>query len=56
MRTLKIRILHCVIWVITVYLRETTLTILVLTGEPVSLESEVVRVVSHRTMEILEIT
>ena len=36
--------------------RETTLTILVLTGEPVSMESEIVIEVSLSTTEISEIT
>ena len=44
-----------IISVISVVLRETTLTISDLTSEPVSKESEIVRVVSLRTAEISEI-
>ena len=50
-------LLHHVISVsISIELRETTLTISVLTGEPVSMESEIVRVVSLITTEISETT
>ena len=50
------RFLNCVIAVISVILRETTLTISVSTGEPVSMKSDILRVVSFTAMEILEIT
>ena len=43
------------IWIISVVPRETTLSISDFTGEPVSIESETVRVVSHGTTEISEI-
>ena len=42
--------------VISFVLRESTLAILVSTGEPVSMESEIVRVVSLGAIEISEIT
>ena len=45
-----------VLSVISVVLREMTLTTSVLTCEPVSMESEIVRVVFLRTMKISEIT
>ena len=41
---------------VSVVLRETTLTISVLTGEPVSKESEIVRGACHGTTEISAIT
>ena len=44
-----------VISVICTVLRETTVTISLLTGEPVSKEFEIVKVVSLGTMEISEI-
>ena len=47
---------NCVISVISIVLRKRTLTISNLTGEPVSMESETVRVVSLTTMEKAEIT
>ena len=52
----RIGSLNRVISVISVVLRETNLTIPVSTGEPVSLESEIVRVTSLSTTEISEIT
>ena len=48
--------LNYVILVISFVLGETTLTVLMLTGETISMESEIVRVVSPSTTEILEIT
>ena len=50
------RLFKSCISVISVILRETTLTISDWTGEPVSMESEIVRVVSLSTTEISEIT
>ena len=51
-----IGILNRAISVISVVERETTLTVSITTGEPVSIESEVVRVVSLSTTEISKIT
>ena len=48
--------LNRVVPVISIVLREATLTMSVSTSEPVSMESEIVRVVSLYTMEISEIT
>ena len=53
---LKNQFLNRVIPVISVLLRETTLTITVSTGEFVSMESEKVRVFFLSTTEISEIT
>ena len=53
---MKIGFLNCVISFISVVLREPTLNISVLTNEHVSMESGLVKVVSHSTMEISEIT
>ena len=47
---------NCITLVISVVLRETTLTISVLTGGPVSIKYEIVRVVSLSTMEISNIS
>ena len=52
----KIGFLNRVIPVISVVLRETTLTISVSTVEPVSVESELIRGVSHSITEISELT
>ena len=54
-RIQKIGFLNRVISVISVVLRETTLTISDSTDEPVSIESERVRVVSLYTTEMSEI-
>ena len=48
--------LYRVISFISVVLRETTLTISASTGDPISMESETVRMVSLSVMEISEIT
>ena len=48
--------LNRVISVISVVLKETNLTISDLTGEPVSMESKITRVVSLCTMKIYETT
>ena len=53
---LEHRFLYRIISVISVVLRENTLTISVSTREPVSMESEIVRVVSFDTTEISEKT
>ena len=47
--------INLVISVISVVQRETTLTISILTAEPVSMESEKVRVVSLSTLQITEV-
>ena len=47
---------NCVFSVISVELRETTLTISDSAGEPVSIESEIMKVVSFSTTEISAIT
>ena len=54
--TLKIGIFNRFISFISVVLQETTLTISVSTGELVSMETEIVRVVSLSSTEISEIT
>ena len=55
-QTLKIDVFNCVTSVISVVLRETTLTISDLTGEPVTVEPGIERVVSLIATEISEIT
>ena len=50
------RFLNGVIWIISVVLRGNDLIILDSIGEPVSMESELVRVISLGTTEISEIT
>ena len=49
-------VFNCVILVISGVLRETTPTISYLTDKPVSMESEIVTVVSFSTTEISKIT